>query len=186
MKWRCLVYIGTHGEAQGSTLYLLVVIRYKANSYHSFTELWAIWLTQLPGESFLIFIASTCQSELEPTSLEKKQKACRVLFAFHVLTTSWIFVKILLPLVETSVRAFLMWMVVLGRPREATISLCNCLVLTCHEEITPWWMWSTCPMWMIAPVTPRLWRHCSVNTSHAHRPLWRWHAGTQAQITVRK
>ena len=88
MKQRCLVYMGPHEEAQGSTLYLLVVISCKANCYHSFTEFWAIWLTQLPSESFLKFIASTCQSELEPTSLEKKQKACKVLFVFHVLTTS--------------------------------------------------------------------------------------------------
>lgn len=90
MKQVQLVYIGTSDKAQGNILYLLVVIRCNAKSCHSFTEFWAIWVTQLPGESFpsLKFIAGTCQSELEPSSLAKKQKACRVLFAFHVLTTS--------------------------------------------------------------------------------------------------
>lgn len=133
---------GTSEESKGSTLHLLVVIECNAKSLHSFTECWAVWVTQLPRESFprgcLKFTASTCQSELEPVSLEKKQKACRVLFAFHVLTTSWIFVKILLPLVETGVRAFLMRLVVFpGKSQESTVSLCNWLVVTCHEELTP-------------------------------------------------
>lgn len=86
--------------------------RCDANSFHSFTGFWGVWVTLLPSDSVpsgsLRFTAGTCQSELEPVSLEKKQKACRALSAFHVLTTSLIFVKISLPLVETGVQAFLM------------------------------------------------------------------------------
>lgn len=67
-----------------------------------------IWMTELQSVSFprgclkFTYTPSSCQCE-SLSLLEKKLTNSQ--FAFHVLTTSGIFEKITLPLVETSVRA---------------------------------------------------------------------------------